>query len=119
MSKEKGHVFRIVRDIAAHGRTDAYSAYNIGTGKGYSTKREPIIDQVIERHTNNHQPIAIYLFEGSETHLLDHDQHLIASYTRLCSGCVAISGANPCYCFASREAGAGGGSRTPDPSLTN
>ena len=77
MSKEKGQVFRLVRDIAALGRTDAYSAFNVGKGKSYSAKREPVTDEVIDRHACNQQPIAISLFEGSETHLavLDVDVH--------------------------------------------
>ena len=69
MADQHDPIHRFLRDLAALGRTDAYSAFNTGKGKGYSAKKEPVTDQVIELHARSEQPIAIYLFEGSETHL--------------------------------------------------
>ena len=67
----------LLTGIVALARPDAYCAFNLVKGKGYSAKREPVTDQVVERHVSNDQPIAIYLFVGSETCLaaLDIDVH--------------------------------------------
>ena len=64
-------------DLSNHGRTDCFSAFDTGEGKGYKLRNQEITEQVINAHANNEQPIAIYLFQGELTRLaaLDVDNH--------------------------------------------
>lgn len=55
----------------------AYGRFNVRTGKGYTTVREPITSEVIGAHAANTQPILSYPLVGDQTRVgvLDLDNH--------------------------------------------
>ena len=116
--------------LAQHARTDVHNTFNVKSGRGYRHVKAEVSLAVIDGHLSGKKPIAVFPVEGETAR--------ICCLTFCCPGRLAVPweefveavdevvgdpgeqvGKVTASAGSGLACGAGGGTRTPDPSLTN
>lgn len=69
MTDPKRDLLRFLEGIAALARRDVHNTFNVSVGKGYTHQKTEISRDIIRRHLDNAQPIAVFPVEGETTHI--------------------------------------------------